>query len=214
MRELLRSLPALSGTAPAFDAEAVPDDPLELFVDWFTTALSRGVPEPHAATLSTADVAGQPSARVLVLKDVGPEGFAFATDARSAKVEDLEVNPQAALTFWWQPVVRQVRISGAARFLGEEASAEDYLARSPRSRAAAASVRPGRELASVTDLRDAMARSRARIDEDPGFVLPTWQAWLVVPDVIEFWQGSLDRAHARVVYRSCEGGWSRGLVWP
>ncbi len=211
---MLRSLPALSGTAPSFDPEAVPDDPLELFADWFTTAVRSGVPEPHAATLATADVAGQPSSRVLVLKDVSTDGFAFATDSRSAKVADLEVNPQAALGFWWQPLVRQVRVVGSARYLGEDASAQDYLARSPASRAAAAGVRPGRELASVTDLRDAVARSRARIDGDPAFVLGTWQAWLVVPDVMEFWQGSSDRAHVRVVYRSTGDGWSRSLVWP
>ena len=215
MRELLRTLPALSGNAPAFDPDAVPDDPLALFTDWFTTAVERGVPEPHAATLATADVAGQPSARVLLLKDVGPQGFAFATDARSAKVADLEVNPQAALNFWWQAVIRQVRVTGSARYLGEEASAVDFLARSPASRAAAAaSVPPGQRLASVTDLRDAMTRSRARVEEDPAFVLPTWQAWLVVPDVVEFWQGSADRAHVRLVYRSTGRGWVHRLVAP
>ncbi|MCC2334769.1 pyridoxine/pyridoxamine 5'-phosphate oxidase [Cellulomonas wangsupingiae] len=215
MRELLRSLPALSGTAPAFDPDAVPDDPLALFADWFTTAVERGVPEPHAATLATADVAGQPSARVLLLKDVGPRGFAFATDARSAKVADLEVNPQAALNFWWQGVIRQVRVTGSARYLGEEASAVDFLARSPASRAAAAAaVPPGQGLASVTDLRDAMTRSRTRVEEDPAFVLPTWQAWLVVPDVVEFWQGCADRAHVRLVYRSTGQGWVHRLVAP
>jgi len=214
VRELLRSLPALSGDAPAFDPDAAPDDPLELFATWFATAVERGVPEPHAATLATADADGRPSARVLVLKDLGADGFAFATDARSAKAGDLAVNPQAALSFWWQPVVRQVRVSGAARYLGDEVSADDYLARSPASRAAAAGVRPGEPLPSVADLRHAMVQARERIDADPGFVLPTWQAWLVVPEVVEFWQGSADRAHVRLVYRRGTAGWSHGLVWP
>lgn len=214
MRELLRSLPALSGTAPAFDPDAAPDDPVDLFAAWFGTAVERGVPEPHAATLATADADGRPSARVLVLKDVGPDGFAFATDARSAKAGDLAANPRAALGFWWQPVVRQVRVTGVARYLGPDVSADDYLARSPASRAAAAGVRPGEPLASVGDLHAALRAARTRVDAGPGFVLPTWQAWLVVPEAVEFWQGSADRAHVRLAYRRTASGWVRSLVWP
>ncbi|WP_246036914.1 MULTISPECIES: pyridoxine/pyridoxamine 5'-phosphate oxidase [Cellulomonas] len=215
MRELLRSLPALSGTVLPFDPHAAPDDPLALFEDWFRAALDAGVAEPHAVTLATAAPGGRPSARVLVLKDVGPDGFAFATDARSGKAADLAANPQAALTFWWQPVVRQVRVTGAARYLGAEASAADYLARSPASRAAALAVRPGEPLGSVDELRGAMTAARARVDAEPGLVLPAWQAWLVVPDAVEFWQGSPDRAHVRLVYRrSGDGSWTRSLVWP
>ena len=214
MRELLRSLPALSGSAPDLDLTALPADPVELFAQWFEVALERGVPEPHAATLATADVDGRPSARVLVLKDVGPDGFAFATDARSAKARDLAANAQASLSFWWQPLVRQVRVSGPARYLGDAASGDDYLARSPASRAAAAGVRPGEPLTSLDELHTAMAASRERIDADPGFVLPTWQAWLVVPEVVEFWQGSPDRAHVRVVYRRDAAAWRHELTWP
>lgn len=214
MRELLRSLPALSGRPPQLDPAAAPDDPLDLFTQWFTAAVEAGVPEPHAATLATADADGRPSSRVLVLKDVGPEGFAFATDARSAKAADLAANPQASLGFWWQPVVRQVRVAGAARYLGADVSAADYLARSPASRAAAAGVRPGEPLASVDELHASLAAARERIDADPGFVLPSWQAWLVVPDVIEFWQGSADRAHVRLVYRRTDDAWAHSLTWP
>lgn len=214
MRHLLRSLPALSGTAPQFDPGAAPDDPLDLFASWFTTAVDRGVPEPHAATLATADADGRPSARVLVLKDVGPDGFAFATDARSQKAADLAANPRAALGFWWQPVLRQVRVEGDARYLGADVSADDYLARSPASRAAAAGVRPREPLGSVEELRATMVDARGRIDADPTYVLPSWQAWLVVPQVVEFWQGSPDRAHVRLVYRRTPAGWTHGLVWP
>ncbi|MFS0703328.1 pyridoxal 5'-phosphate synthase [Cellulomonas sp. 179-A 9B4 NHS] len=215
MRELLRSLPALSGDVLPFDPDAAPDDPLALFGEWFAAAVDAGVPEPHAVTLATAGADGRPSARVLVLKDVGPDGFAFATDARSGKAVDLAVNPRAALTFWWQPVVRQVRVTGAAHHLGAEASAADYLARSPASRAAALAVRPGEPLGSVAQLRDAMSAARERVDDEPGLVLPQWQAWVVVPDALEFWQGSPDRAHVRLVYRrSAAGSWTRSLVWP
>ena len=214
MRELLRSLPALSGRPPRFDPQDAPDEPLDLFAQWFTAAVEHGVPEPHAATLATADASGRPSSRVLVLKDVGPEGFAFATDARSAKAADLAANPRASLGFWWQPVVRQVRVAGAARYLGADASAADYLARSPASRAAAAGVRPGEPLTSIAELHASLRASRERVDADPGYVLPSWQAWLVVPEVVEFWQGSADRAHVRLVYRRTGEAWARSLTWP
>lgn len=214
MRHELRSLPALTGHAPEFDPGAVPSDPYELFADWFAHARDAGVPEPHAVTLATADADGRPSSRVLVLKDVGPDGFAFATDARSGKAADLAVNPQAALTFWWQPVVRQVRVEGVARYLGDEASAADYLARSPASRAAALGVRPGERLGSVRQMRDAMSAARERVDADPGLVLREWQAWRLEPRRLEFWQGSRDRAHVRVVYTRAAGTWTPTLTWP
>ena len=67
---------------------------------------------------------------------------------------------------------------------------------------------------SVDELRTAMTDARGRIDAGPTFVLPTWQAWLVVPEVVEFWQGSPDRAHVRLVYRRDAAGWTHGLVWP
>ncbi|KZE91330.1 pyridoxine/pyridoxamine 5'-phosphate oxidase [Microbacterium sp. TNHR37B] len=172
-RALLRSLPSLAGTAPSWDADRLPDDPVSLFLDWLDGARRAGVPEPHAMTLSTVDESGVPDARVLVLKDVDDRGWAFASTRRSAKGRQLEAAPQAALTFWWQPLVRSIRVRGRVG----EASGEESLA----------------------DLHARSAAAQHGIDPDD------WTLWRVVPTRVEFWQGSADLRHLRIVYTR-EGG--------
>jgi pyridoxamine 5'-phosphate oxidase len=215
LRPLLRRLPSLAGPFPPFDPTDLPDRPDVLFVRWLREAVDAGVLEPHAMTVSTADGAGRPSARVVVLKDLVDGGWQFATDARSRKAADLDVNPAASISFYWREQGRQVRLVGTARSLGAEASAADFLARSPASRAAALATRPGEPLSSTGDLEDAMASALARVEAEPGTVLAEWVLYALVPDEVEFWQGNPGRAHTRVVYRRGGGAtWVRGLVWP
>lgn len=174
-RALLRALPSLTGAAPPLDLETFPDDPVALFLDWLDTARQAGLAEPHAMTLSTVDADGMPDARILVLKDVDEGGWAFASTRSSVKGGQLDAEPHAALTFWWQPIVRSVRIRGRV----VEASRDESLA----------------------DLR---ARSTAAQD---GVDADDWRLWRVVPERVEFWQGSQDRRHTRIVFARQQDGW-------
>ena len=214
LRALLRRLPALAGPFPDLDPTDLPDRPDTLFAQWLLAAVDHGVLEPHAMTVATADDAGRPSSRVVVLKDVVDGAWHFATDARTRKAHDLGVNPRAALAFYWRELGRQVRLSGPARVLGPEESAADFLARSPASRAAARATRPGQPLRSTGELQAAMEQALARVEQEPGTVLPEWVLVAVEPDEAEFWQGDPRRAHTRVVYRRGGAGWERSLVWP
>ncbi|MGQ5228474.1 hypothetical protein [Streptomyces sp. yara] len=85
LRQTLRDIDVFAGELPGFDPSIAPDTPFELFTEWLLKALSAGVQEPHAMTLATADASGDPTARVLILKDVSPEGWQFASDANSLK---------------------------------------------------------------------------------------------------------------------------------
>lgn len=173
----LRAQPALTGSAPPLDIAALPPEPVTLFREWIATAASSGVPEPHAATLATVDRDGVPDARTLILKDVDARGWAFAGPRSSRKARQLAARPAAALNFWWQPLVRAVRVRGAA----QEASAAESAA-------------------------DLAARSAAARD---GIADAAWVLWRIVPDRVEFWQGSTDRNHTRIVYERTEHGWVR-----
>jgi pyridoxamine 5'-phosphate oxidase len=114
LRELLRRLPVLTGTAPAFVAAQAPVDPLDLFTEWLCHAIDSGVAEPHAMTLSTVDETGRPWARVLICKDVTPDGgWHLAVSSVSRKGRQLTANPVAALTFYWPQLGRQIRVAGA-----------------------------------------------------------------------------------------------------
>lgn len=130
----LRALPALTGAAPPLDVGALPDAPEELFRIWIADAAAAGVPEPHAATLATVDADGIPDARMLILKGLDERGWAFAGPRSSRKGTQLAARPAAALGFWWQPVVRAVRVRGTVQEATPEESAADLAARSAAAR--------------------------------------------------------------------------------
>ena len=135
----LRAQPSLTGTPPLVDLHALPDGPVELFAEWLSAASHAGVPEPHAATLATVDAQGFPDARTLILKDVGERGWAFAGLRSSRKGAQLAEHPVAALNFWWQPIVRAVRVRGIVREASRADSDADLAARSASARAGAVS---------------------------------------------------------------------------
>lgn len=136
----LRAIPSLTGTAPELDLEGLPADPLELFRQWLDAAVASGVPESTAMTLATVDDQGVPDSRTLILKGLGSRGFAFASTASSRKGEQLAANPSAALNFWWQPILRAVRIRGRVTAADGAESEADLAARSAEARAG---VEPG-----------------------------------------------------------------------
>jgi pyridoxamine 5'-phosphate oxidase len=219
LRDMLRSQQVFPDGMPVFDPLAVPDDPVTLFLRWLEAALTDGVPAPQAMTLATADDRGRPSSRVLICKDVDDDGrWYFASGAASGKGRDLAVNPHAALSFWWPQQGRQIRVRGAAVPAGAQASAADFLARPPASRAEALTGRQSEPLDDLAELDRAVKQAQARVSADPGLVAPDWTLYVLTADEVEFWQGALDRRHVRLRYRRTASGsgsgWMRQLLWP
>ena len=136
----LRAQPALTGTAPPLELVEIPVEPVPLFLDWIRHAAAVGIAEPHAATLATVDRDGVPDVRTLILKNVDERGWAFAGARSSRKGDQIAENPVGALNFWWQPLVRAVRLRGRIQEADEAESAADLAA---RSAAARAGVAPG-----------------------------------------------------------------------
>ena len=214
LRDRLRAEASIVGEAPPFDPSAAPDDPQELFREWLGAALDAGVPEPHAVTLSTVDEHGRPDARVLVLKNVTDDGaFEIATGSESAKGAQLHANPHVALTFYWTPLARSVRIRGVAAAASADESAADFRARNPAAKAIALA---GRQSAPLTDLaeRDRLvAENLAALESDPARVSAEWTLWRIRPFALEFWQGSPTRNHLRLQYTRTDDGWRHGELW-
>ena len=176
LRARLRAIRSLTGTAPPLNVAALHEDPVAQFVEWLDDAALADVLEPHAMTLSTIDADGIPDARTLILKDVDARGWAFAGRGSSRSGTQLTANPVAALTFWWQPMVRGVRVRGR--------------------------VIRGTRAESDADLFSRSAAARADVPSED------WTLWRLQPTRVEFWQGSTDRRHARIVYRPEAGGWA------
>ncbi|GAA1588212.1 MULTISPECIES: pyridoxine/pyridoxamine 5'-phosphate oxidase [Kribbella] len=213
LRTRLRAVPTLTGTPPDWDPSAAPDSPHDLFVDWLLTAIDRDVVEPCAATLSTVRPDGRPNARILILKDVTTEGWQFASTSTSRKGEELTTSPYAALTFYWVPLGRQVRITGRVAPAAREDSERDFLQRPLAARAEALVGRQSAVLADRSDIEAAVKEQQDRIVLDPDLVAPNWTLYTLHADEVEFWQADPDRRHVRLRY-DLDDTWTKEFLWP
>ncbi|HET9065171.1 MAG TPA: pyridoxamine 5'-phosphate oxidase [Gemmatimonadales bacterium] len=198
----------------SLDRAGLAPDPMDQFAAWFEEARAQETGEPNAMTLATADAAGQPNARIVLLKSVDRNGFVFFTDYRSRKGRELEANPRVALCFHWATLQRQVRINGVVSRLDREAAAAYYRTRPRGSRLGAWASRQSEVLSS----RDSLEAEVARLDVAyPGEEIPLpphWGGYVVVPHEIEFWQGRSDRLHDRFQYTQTESGWNCARLSP
>jgi pyridoxamine 5'-phosphate oxidase len=112
-------------------------DPIIQFKQWLDEAIKADVEEPTAMTLATVDKNSNPSARIVLLKFINENGFAFFTNYKSKKGTDLQENPNAALVFFWPELERQVRVKGKVEKLDESISDEYFQSRPKESRISA-----------------------------------------------------------------------------
>lgn len=195
-------------------------DPLRQFRAWLDEAVAADLLEPTAMTLATADAAGRPAARMVLLKELDARGFVFFTNYDSRKGRELAANPRAALLFWWAALERQVRIEGAVERTSREASEAYFRSRPRGSRLGALASPQSRPLASREELEARVAELAASYPEGDGDgrEIPRpehWGGYRLVPDALEFWQGRDDRLHDRVLYRQDpEGTWTRTRLAP
>lgn len=196
-------------------SEALPDDPLELFDQWFRIGERSEPINPNAMCLATVGADGRPAARMVLLKGYDSHGFVFYTNSESDKGRQLAANPVAALCFYWRAVGLQIRVEGRVDIVsGDEAGA--YFASRPRgSRIGAWASQQSRPLTS----RDDLVRRVAELEEMyVGGAVPRpphWNGYRLVPDRYEFWRDRPDRLHDRHLYLPEQGGgWSITLLNP
>jgi pyridoxamine 5'-phosphate oxidase len=200
----------------ALDEGSVSADPVEQFATWFEEARSSDLPEPNAMIVATVSAEGQPTARTVLLKGFGPDGFRFFSNYDSQKGRDLAGNPRVGLLFYWGELERQVRIDGDAHRLDRQASA-DYFHTRPRGSQISAAASPQSEPLPGREALDRLfTEAEDRFGEDDEVPLPDfWGGYVVVPRRFEFWQGRRSRRHDRVTYeRDAEGAWRIGRLAP
>jgi pyridoxamine 5'-phosphate oxidase len=191
--------------------EAPPEDPLPLLERWLRIAEEKGVREPRALALATADAAGRPSNRILLLKQLTP-GLVFAGSHDSRKGRDLAVNPRAAGTLYWRETLQQIVVEGPVRQLSEEESDGLFAERPQAGQATTVASHQGEQLADPAELREA-ASSLAKSAE--ALQRPRrWGGYRLDPDLIEFWHGSPDRLHRRLLYVKTDERWSHQRLQP
>lgn len=192
---------------PEFDSP--PEDPLPLLEGWLRIADEKGVREPRALALATADGEGRPSVRILLVKQLTPT-LVFAGSYESRKGRDLAANPRAAGTLYWRETLQQITIEGPVERLSEEESDALFAERPAAGRATTVASEQGEALENPEDLR-------RKADGLEGVELrrpANWGGYRLDPDLIEFWHGSPTRLHRRLLYVKGEGGWSHRRLQP
>lgn len=189
-------------------------DPVDQFTQWFDEAVIAELPEANMMTLATTDVLGRPDARVVLLKGHGPAGFVFYTNYASTKAAQLATHPYATLVFHWQPLHRQVRVSGVVEKVDTEQS-DVYFASRPRGSQLAA--RASQQSAPIADRQALQKRYEEEDRRWAGVAVPRppdWGGYRLIPDRFEFWQGQVNRMHDRIRYTIGEGIWSHERLSP
>lgn len=191
-------------TTPPLDP---PSDPLRWFAEWHAAAEAcETIQYAGAMCLSTVALDGFPEGRIVLLHDVGPEGFAFFTDRRSGKGRSLEQTPRAALTFYWGPLERQVRVQGAVE-RGTDAEADAFFEERPRRSKGTAWASPQSQPIPPVELERRMQDIDEKYAEQAPIPRPPyWQVYRVRPRMIEFWEARARRLHERFRYTRADGG--------
>jgi pyridoxamine 5'-phosphate oxidase len=189
-------------------------EPLEILGRWLEQARDADVPAPNAMTLATATAGGQPSARMVTLKQLDRDGLVFATGLWTRKAGELRGNPHVAAVFYWPTFGRQARIEGRAETV-ERALAEQLFAERPRAHQLQALVsRQGEEIEGLDGLRARLEALQTELGEDPVPCPDDWGAIRIVPERVELWEEAEDRLHSRELYEAAGDGWRRSLLAP
>ena len=197
------------------EQDAIPaGDPFALFDSWFADARASEPGDPNAMALATATPEGIPSVRMVLLKEHGPEGFVFYTNAESRKGREIRANPRAALLFHWKSLERQVRIEGPLAEVPATMADAYFASRHPDSRLGSAASDQSRPLDSRATYLERVEELRSKYPDGAVPRPPHWTGFRLTPERMEFWISRPHRLHERRLFTRAGDGWTSGLLYP
>ena len=179
--------------------------PITLFEQWLSEAIIYSN-DANAFVLSTVNSNGIPSSRVLLLRDITEKGFSFFTNYSSRKSQEIELNPNVCMNFFWPDMERQVRINGSINRLSEKES-DDYFNSRPYESRIGACCSPQSQ---IIDSREVLEKKIQDLKIKYPKKVPrpeNWGGYNISPNEIEFWQGRASRLHDRFLYSKKGENW-------
>jgi pyridoxamine 5'-phosphate oxidase len=192
------------------------DEPFRLFGAWFAEAKRAEPVNPDAMALASIDADGMPNVRMVLLKDFDARGFVFYTNLGSVKARELEGAPQAALTFYWKSLQRQVRARGGVEAVSPQEADAYFATRSRMAQIGAWASKQSAALESRMAFERAIALHAAKFAIGKVPRPPFWSGYRVAPVEIEFWQERLYRLHDRIVFKrvGTNASWTKTRLYP
>jgi pyridoxamine 5'-phosphate oxidase len=190
-------------------------DPIVQFELWLKDAINAVLPDPTAMCVASVDEQGQPSQRLVLLKDVNQDGFTFYTNLGSRKATELLANPKACLHFPWHPLERQVIVYGTATRVSAAQVAKYFLSRPKESQLAAWASEQSRPVSTRQALMQKFVEIKQKFAQGDVSLPSFWGGFVVRPHKIEFWQGGEHRLHDRFMYtKQSDDSWSIARLCP
>ena len=190
------------------------DDPFKKFGEWLAEAEATEPNDPTAMTVATANAAGRPAARMVLLKGWDTRGFVFYTNLESRKADEIRENAQVSLLFHWKTQRRQIRIEGDVSPVSDAEADEYFASRRRISKLGAWASAQSRPLPSREVFEAKLAEMESRFPGEDVPRPPNWSGWRVAPRYFEFWQDREFRLHERLVFTQTGDGWETGLLYP
>ncbi|MCC5453002.1 pyridoxamine 5'-phosphate oxidase [Rheinheimera sp. UJ51] len=203
-----------SYTKDKLDLDKLDADPIVQFEHWLKDAVAAELPDPTAMCVASVDAEGQPSQRLVLLKDLSPSGFTFYTNLGSRKATELAANPKVCLHFPWHPLERQVIVYGTAERVPTSQVMKYFLSRPKESQLAAWASEQSRPVSTRLALMQKFAEIKEKFSHGDVSLPDFWGGFLVRPYQIEFWQGGEHRLHDRFMYRQTDLGWQIERLCP
>lgn len=189
--------------------------PMTLFADWMAEAkANKEIREATAMSLATLSKTGELSSRVVLCKSWSEEGFVFYTNYASRKGSDLDANPKAAAVFYWDPLFRQVKISGPVVKTTREDSEAYWNSRPRDSQLSQYISRQSTEIESREKLELAWQEADKKFANAQIPCPAHWGGYVLQFTSIEFWIGRPGRLHDRFKFEKAGPNWTFRRLCP